>query len=132
MVSIDFDNLEKLCQLQCTLEEVASFFECSVNTLKNRIRDEFGLTWEEYYRLKQGKGKIALRRLQFQAAEKGNISMLIFLGKQYLGQSDKQDIKHDGTMTTKHERLLKHIRAQEIEDVTIKPKEIESESETRD
>jgi len=30
-----------------------------------------------------------------QACEKGNTSLLIFLGKQYLGQADKQDLNLD-------------------------------------
>ena len=37
-------------------------------------------------------GKISLRRYQFRQAEKGNASLLIWLGKQYLGQTDKQEI----------------------------------------
>jgi hypothetical protein len=32
-----------------------------------------------------------LRQLQWQAAEKGNTSMLIFLGKQMLGQMDNPE-----------------------------------------
>lgn len=44
--------------------------------------------------LEQGKqrGLQSLRRQQFKAAENGNSTMLVWLGKQYLGQSDKQDI----------------------------------------
>lgn len=37
-------------------------------------------------------GKQSLRRKQFKAAENGNPTMLVWLGKQYLGQTDKQDI----------------------------------------
>jgi hypothetical protein len=33
--------------------------------------------------------KQSLRRWQIQSAQKGNIAMLIWLGKQYLDQSDK-------------------------------------------
>ena len=38
------------------------------------------------------KGKIRLRQLQWRAAEKGNVSMLIWLGKQVLDQTDRQEI----------------------------------------
>ena len=40
----------------------------------------------------QGDGLASLRRRQFKAAQDGNATMLIWLGKQYLGQTDKQDI----------------------------------------
>lgn len=40
----------------------------------------------------QGEGLASLRRRQFKAANDGNPSMMIWLGKQYLGQTDKQDI----------------------------------------
>ena len=39
------------------------------------------------------KGKMRLRQMQWKAAEGGNVSMLIWLGKQVLGQSDKQELE---------------------------------------
>lgn len=42
-------------------------------------------------------GRAALRRMQFQAAQKGNVQMQIWMGKQYLGQKDKSEVE------TKHE-----------------------------
>lgn len=39
-----------------------------------------------------GDGKTSLRRRQFEAAEEGNPTMLVWLGKQYLGQRDHKDI----------------------------------------
>ena len=39
---------------------------------------------------------VELRKKQFEMAMDGNVQMLIWLGKQYLGQSDKpSDIKED-------------------------------------
>lgn len=35
----------------------------------------------------------SLRRLQFKKAKEGNVGMLIWLGKQYLGQSERQETK---------------------------------------
>ena len=47
----------------------------------------------------QGQGLASLRRRQFTAAEAGNPTMLIWLGKQYLGQSDKQEIAQTVAVT---------------------------------
>ena len=41
-------------------------------------------------------GRASLRRMQYVAAKKGNATMQIWLGKQYLGQKDKQEIEHSG------------------------------------
>lgn len=79
-IQIDPIEVEKLAAMGCTTKEIASFFDCSVDTIDRRFADNL---------LKgKDKGKIKLRRLQWQAAEKGNVVMLIFLGKQILEQRD--------------------------------------------
>lgn len=99
---IDYEAVEKLASIQCTQEEIANFLGLSVRTLQ---RDE------EFCRLyKKGmdNGKMSLRRTQFKIAEKGNASMAIFLGKQYLGQRDV--IEADNTHEImKVEELLSKI-----------------------
>lgn len=87
-IEIDENQFNKLCELQCTEEEIAGFFECSVETLNNWCKRTFGCTFFEKYRQKATRGKIALRRLQLQHAQKSP-SMAIFLGKQWLGQRDR-------------------------------------------
>lgn len=87
-IPIDETQFNKLCELQCTEEEIAGWFECSVDTLNNWCKRMFGYTFSETYRQKATRGKIALRRMQLKHAEK-NPSMAIFLGKNWLGQSDK-------------------------------------------
>lgn len=91
---IDWGQVEKLCAIQCTQEEIAQFFECCLDTLQNRSKDEMGVSFSEFYRQKRGLGKISLRRSQWQLAvgdkfSKPNVAMAIWLGKQHLGQSDQ-------------------------------------------
>lgn len=43
-----------------------------------------------------GNGLASLRRRQFEAAQAGNATMLIWLGKQYLDQRDQQQTIHTG------------------------------------
>lgn len=83
---IDKNEFEKLCGLQCTHDEICSWFDISHKTLEKWCKENYGETFSQVFAQKRGKGKIALRRAQFQAAEKGNVAMLIWLGKQYLGQ----------------------------------------------
>lgn len=79
---IDYETVKKLASIQCTQEEIANFLELSVSTLK---RDAEFCT---IYKNGIDNGKMSLRRYQFECAKKGNSAMLIWLGKQYLGQTD--------------------------------------------
>lgn len=79
---IDYTVVEKLANIQCTQEEIASFLNLSVRTLQ---RDE---EFCRLYKKGQDNGKMSLRRMQFKLADK-NPTMAIWLGKQYLGQRDK-------------------------------------------
>ena len=85
---INVQQFENLCGLQCTLEEIAAFFDCSVDTIERFCKREYKQTFAEVFKLKRGIGKISLRRSQWKLAEKYP-AMAIFLGKQYLEQTDK-------------------------------------------
>ena len=91
-IEIKQEDFEKLCAMQCTLIEIAGFFDCCEDTIENWCRRTYGETFSDVYKKKCAKGKISIRRNQFKAADAGNASMLIWLGKQYLGQSDKQEV----------------------------------------
>jgi len=80
---IDMETVRKLASIQCTQEEIAAFLGCSVDTLQRN--EEFCGVYKKAIE----SGKSSLRRLQWKAAEKGNTSMLIWLGKQYLAQRDQ-------------------------------------------
>src|SRR5216684_3932670 len=65
-VVIDLGDLEKLCSLNCTIEDIAGWFKVSVRTIeKRRKQPEFAA-----------------------AMEHGHGPMGIWLGKQMLGQRD--------------------------------------------
>jgi hypothetical protein len=84
---IDYTSVEKLSKLMCTQEEIADFLDISVRTLQRD--DEFC----RIYKNGISKGKRSLRRAQWEkAVDEKNATMQIWLGKQYLGQSDKQEL----------------------------------------
>lgn len=85
----------KLCKFQCTLAEIADFFDVSEDTVERRCLEWFGITFAESFKKYSSGGKMSLRRWQFNAARKGNTALLIFLGKQYLGQRDQPETQTD-------------------------------------
>ena len=83
---IDYKLAEKLSQIMCTQEEIANILEVSVRTLQRDT--EFC----RLYKKGQDTGKMSIKRKQFDVAiNKGNTTMLIWLGKQYLGQKEIPD-----------------------------------------
>ena len=85
----DFKNFENLCKIQCTLHEIAAFFDVDTNTIESRVRQRYGRKFSEVFRDKKKMGHVSLRRVQYEKALAGNTTMLIWLGKQYLQQLDK-------------------------------------------
>ena len=84
--NLDTEKVEQLAGFGCTNTEIASFFGCDESLIRK--------SYSEYLSKGRDKGKIRLRQLQWRAAERGNVSMMIWLGKQVLGQVDKQEVEH--------------------------------------
>lgn len=101
-MDISLETLEALVRVQCTAEECAAALGCSEDTIDRRLKEEGEFGFAEYRKKHLTAGKISLRRAQFKAALKGNPTMLIWLGKQYLDQTDRTatDLtSSDGSMT---------------------------------
>lgn len=109
---IDKKIFENLCGLQCTLEEIAGVFDCSVDTIERWCKREYRETFAEVYKKHSAKGKTSLRRIQFKLAEK-SAAMAIFLGKNYLGQKDNIIETDEQTLQAVGEALVKIKRAAE-------------------
>jgi hypothetical protein len=92
-IVIDWEQFDKLCALQCPLREIACWFNCSEDTIENACKREKNMTFSDYFDIKRGNGKISIRRKQYEMAMGGSVPLLIWLGKQYLGQSDKMEQK---------------------------------------
>lgn len=82
--------LRRLAEIQCTEEEIYSAMGFSERHFRQYIKGnpDYALILEEGRKA----GNASLRRLQWRAAELGSVPMLIFLGKQYLNQSDKSEV----------------------------------------
>lgn len=91
LTEISQPTFEELCRIQCTLSEVASVLRCSPDTIERWCGRTYKATFAETYKKFAEEGKSSLRRLQFKHAQT-NPAMAIFLGKNYLGQSDKMAI----------------------------------------
>jgi hypothetical protein len=90
---IDPVELEKLCTMQCTDEEVAAFFGVSTRTIeRRRLQPRFA----EVMGRARAKGRVSVRRSLFRLANNGNIAAAIFLSKNLLGYKDVVNTEHTG------------------------------------
>jgi hypothetical protein len=100
---IDWETVDKLCMLHCKGEEIADIIKVDYDTLNLACKREKKKGFTDYYKEKSSTGKLSLRRRQYTAAvDEGNTTMLIWLGKQWLGQTDKKEFDHtssDGSMS---------------------------------
>ena len=94
---INNTEFEKLCGLQCTLEEIAGFFDCSPDTIENWCKREYGVTFSEIYKRFSYGGKLTLRRNMLKLSEKSAV-MAIFLAKNWLGMTDNVEVKADTSL----------------------------------
>ncbi len=90
---IDLGELEKLCGLQCTDEELAAWFGVSARTIERRRKQP---AFAEAMERGRAKGRISVRRMLFGQAAKGSPAASIFLAKNLLGYRDVRSNEHSG------------------------------------
>jgi AraC-like DNA-binding protein len=78
---VDPEMIEKLATVGCTIEQIAAVLGVSKDLLHRRFNTAL--------RSGREKGNAALHKKQYQVAMSGNVGMLVWLGKQRLGQTDK-------------------------------------------
>ena len=88
-VEIDWAQVGKLLEAGATAEGIAATIGCDTKTLYNRCEADNKLPFSAFSQQKRAKGDELLRVAQFKQAIGGNTSMLIWLGKQRLNQTDK-------------------------------------------
>lgn len=82
------EDVRKLASYGCTQEEIADFFDTSRSVITARFGQAF--------KLGSSTVRKNIRMWQMRRAKKGSDTMLIHLGKQYCGQSEKAEIKQTG------------------------------------
>jgi len=109
-IKIDKDQFERLCSIMCSVDEICGFFGVSYDTLKRFCKQNYNQNFEAVQKDKSALGKISLRRIQFKQAERYP-AMAIFLGKQYLGQTDNAHLDNlSDELSKRAETIVVKIR----------------------
>ena len=86
---IDPKQVEKLAGYGCTNTEIAGVYGCSADLIDK--------SYSEFLTKGRANLKKRLRKAQLDSALAGNSTMLIWLGKQMLGQKDKIETSEENT-----------------------------------
>ena len=86
------EKVKMLASFGCSYIEIGKYFGCSEGVIRRRYRTEYEQGREEM--------KLTLRQLQWKHAQNGNTALLIFLGKNFLQQTDKNQVDMTGNLET--------------------------------
>ena len=81
------EKVQELAEFGCTNTEIAQFYGCDESLIRK--------SYSEFLTKGSAVGKTNLRNWQYHIAKKGNVTMLIWLGKQVLGQSENPMVLED-------------------------------------
>ena len=81
------EKVEQLARYGCTNTEIAQFYGCDESLIRK--------SYSEFLTKGRAEGKTNLRKWQYNVAKKGNVTMLIWRGKQVLGQSENPMVMED-------------------------------------
>lgn len=90
---IDWRKVDSMLEAGCTGTEVSSSLGINPETLYRRCEKDNNMGFSEYLAIKRASGDRLIKMAQFdQAVKLGDRGMLVWLGKQRLGQKDKHDV----------------------------------------
>tara|TARA_R110000822_G_scaffold201528_1_gene338773 strand:- start:1055 stop:1507 length:453 start_codon:yes stop_codon:yes gene_type:complete len=92
LLDIDETEVQRMAEDGCNDTEIADFFGCADTTISRRFA--------EILRKSRVKVKKSLRRKQIELALDGDKTMLIWLGKQMLGQRDSPAVAIQNNITS--------------------------------
>lgn len=98
-IAIDWNTVDKLLEAGCNGMQVAAHLGVHEDTLYHRTVSEHGVSFSTYSANCRAKGDSLLQAKQFHLAMKGDKTMLVWLGKNRLGQRDKGEFEHTHKMS---------------------------------
>lgn len=123
---IDWKLVDDLLLAGCHGTEIAPHFDMHPDTFYRRVEEQYNMGFTDYSSQKKFKGDSILRAVQYKKAVKGDNSMLIWLGKNRLKQTDSpQEISVDSSTAKNFVDIMGMMR-------TIQDRKIEDNSATKE
>lgn len=121
-IYIDWKKVDELMMAGCMGTEVAAYFGMHPDTFYKRVQDKYEVGFSEYSAKMKSSGEALLRAQQYKKAlglcDKGDNTLLIWLGKNRLGQRDADKIvvqKHDEEKLDQATTLVTYLQEKKNE-----------------
>lgn len=105
----DLEVVEQLASCMATQDDIAYATGCSTRSVIRAYQSS--PAFREAVDRGWSKARMSLRQKQLEVALAGNATMLIWLGKQYLSQKDKQEIENKGEISISIQRAMEELRS---------------------
>lgn len=89
---VDWEQVRKLCYIQCTQGEIADVLKLHLQTLDSACLRDHSMHFCDFYKMHTSEGKASLRRTMYKTAMRGNPAMQIWLSKNYLGMKENWNL----------------------------------------
>ena len=90
-IEFNMKQVKLLGQFRATYDTMAEWFECSEQTIRRNMQDKES-EFCKVYKKALANTKMKLSEAQIKYALNGNSALLIWLGKQWLGQKEPKDM----------------------------------------
>lgn len=102
-LDVDLTQIAELAFMGLSAAAIAGILDVPVKNFFSHGK------YDRAYHAGKGRRELALRSTQTQIALSGNPQMLVWLGKQELGQTDKSTVTHDGMIGVEHRRAIEDM-----------------------
>jgi len=122
---INWDIVDERLMAGSPGTHIAHLFDMHVKTFYERVYVEKGMTFTEYSNLKRFEGEDNLRLKQYRKAmgidDTGDTTMLIFLGKTRLKQTENHDVQVSATVDTNFTEIMQMFKSMRRDDDEPRP-----------
>ena len=118
---VDWKKVDQLLLAGCHGTEIAPHFNINVDTFYRKVQEKYKVGFTEYSALKKHQGDSLLRAKQYEKALQKDNTMMIWLGKQRLGQRENTDAQSFSAEDVERaKRILDQISKNQSESVERK------------
>lgn len=128
LIPIDWDRTDELLEAGALGTEIAAYFGMHPETFYDRVRTKYEIGFTQYVAEKKSKGDALIREAQYKKAiRKLDNTMLIWLGKQRLGQKENNgDVVVSADVLKAFDQLMAQIDSAQKERLKENPSDCAS------
>lgn len=90
--SFDWEKIKQYAYIQCTEAEIHRLCDTTKETMNAACLRDLGEDFSQFYKNAAEGGKASLRREMYKKAMSGNVPMMIWLSKQYMGMKENWNL----------------------------------------